>query len=65
MSKEEIARKFGFNLRRVRDGWFINAGGDDLMKISDDGEVIVYEIDANAFYAASLISCATEMAQDV
>ena len=56
MTRQEIAKSFGFTLRSAPDGDFISQGGDDLMKVTGDGKIIVYSHDANAFYVATMIS---------
>lgn len=55
-TRHDLARRYGFTYRSVLDGGFINRGGDDLMKITDDGEVVVYAHDASAFFVASIIA---------
>ena len=54
----EIVKPHGFVARRVRPGFYINRGGDDLMYISSVGEVTPYKHDAQAFYAASRLGAA-------
>ena len=55
-TRHEIARKYGYKLRSSLDGDFLSQGtGDDLMKIDNKNEIIVYAHDANAYFVASLV----------
>lgn len=54
-TRHEIARAYGYTLRSTLDGDFINQGSDDLMKIDNKNEVILYAHDANAYFVACLI----------
>ena len=53
-----IAKPFGFTARRGAEGFFLNQGGDDLMLVRNNGEIVVYEHDANAFLVASRVAAA-------
>ena len=62
----QIVEKFGFVARRVPTGFFLTAFskdrwggrhyGDDQMLVKDDGSIIVYADDGQAFLAAKVLS---------
>ena len=55
-TRHEIAKGYGYSLRSALDADFLNQdGGDDLMKITAAGDVILYAHDANAYFVACLI----------
>lgn len=61
---QKIAQRFGYNICQVPKGYFISERDredprrvhDSLMLIGHDGEITVYEHDAQAFLAAKVIS---------
>lgn len=53
--RHDIARKYGYRLRSSLHGDFLSAGSDDLMKIDNQNDIIIYAHDANAYFVANLI----------